>query len=139
MNAGLPGAGIGGIFYILFALAIPFKEIYLTLRVPTHRFRYRLVVTQLSIVAGIVLGVVAIYKLVNDVFGYDLSISVQTGGPCILFYSLLPVLISFGLLLIILCSVRLVAFMSSPRELSTKYISVPLAPTREGGQNGIAT
>ena len=114
MNVGLPGAGIGGIFYLLCALAMPVKEAFLTITRPGHKFRYRLVARQLGIVIGIVSGVIAIYKLVSNVFGFDLSLSGRTDS--IIFYSMLPVLISFGLLLIILTSVRLVGFFSSPHK-----------------------
>ena len=114
MNVGLPGAGIGGLFYLLCALAMPIKEVFLTITRPGHKFRYRLIATQLSIVIGIVSGVIAIYKLFSNVFGFDLSLSASTDS--IVFYSLVPVLISFGLLLIILTSVRLVAFFSSPHK-----------------------
>jgi hypothetical protein len=114
MNVGLPGAGIGGLFYLLCALAMPIKEVFLTITRPGHKFRYRLIATQLSIAIGIVLGVVAIYKLVSSVLGVDLSFSVHSDS--IMFYSLLPVLISFGLLLVILTSVRLVGFFSNPHK-----------------------
>ena len=76
MNVGLPGAGIGGIFYLLCALAMPFKEVFLTITKPDHKFRYRLVATQLSIAVGIIVGVIAIYKLVSNVFEFDPSFSV---------------------------------------------------------------
>jgi hypothetical protein len=114
MNVGLPGAGIGGLFYLLCALAMPIKEVILTVTRPEHKFRYRLVVTQLSIAIGIVLGVIAMYQLVSNVLGLDLSI--ETHSDSIIFYSLLPVLISLGLLLIILTSVRLVGLFSSPHK-----------------------
>ena len=114
MNVGLPGAGIGGLFYLLCALAMPIKEVILTVTRPEHKFRYRLVATQLSIVIGIVLGVIAMYQLVSNVLGLDLSI--ETHSDSIIFYSLLPVLISLGLLLIILTSVRLVGLFSSPHK-----------------------
>ena len=114
MNVGLPGAGIGGLFYLLCALAMPINEVFLTITRPGHKFRYRLIATQLGIVIGIVAGVVAIYKLINTVFGFDLSL--PAGTDSMLFYSLLPVLVSFGLLLIILTSVRLVSFFSSPHK-----------------------
>jgi hypothetical protein len=116
MNVGLPGAGIGGLFYLICALAMPVKEVFLTITRPEHRFRYRLIIMQLSIVAGIVSGVIAIYKLVNNVFGFNLSLSIRPDSTSIIFYSLLPVLISLGLLLIILTSVRLVGFFSSPHK-----------------------
>ena len=114
MNVGLPGAGIGGLFYLLCALAMPIKEVILTITKPGHKFRYRLIVRQLSIVIGIVIGVIAIYKLVSNVFGFGLSLSVRTDS--LIFYSLLPVLISFSLLMVILTSVWLVSIFSSQRK-----------------------
>jgi hypothetical protein len=114
MNVGLPGAGVGGLFYLLCALAMPIKEVYLTITRPRHKFRYRLVATQLGIVIGIVSGVLAIYELVKNVFGLELSNSTPTDS--VMFYSLLPVLISFSLLLIILITVRIAGLFSSPRK-----------------------
>ena len=114
MNVGLPGAGVGGLFYLLCALAMPIKEVFLTITRPEHKFRYRLIATQLSIVIGIVSGVIAIYKLVSNVLGIDLSFTAHTDS--IILYSLLPVMISFGLLLVILTSVRLMSFFSSPHK-----------------------
>jgi len=116
MNIGLPGAGIGGLFYLLCALAMPVKEVFLTITRPEHQFRYRLITRQLCIVTGIVSGVIVIYKLVNTVFNFNLSLSVPTDSASLIFYSLLPVLISLGLLLTILTSVRLAGFFSSPHK-----------------------
>jgi uncharacterized membrane protein len=106
MNIGLPGVGIAGIFYLLCALTMPFKEVFLTITKSNHKFRYRLVTTQLSIAVGIVIGIIAIYKLVSYAFGFDPSFSV----------AMLTILISFSLLLVILTSMRLVAFYSSPHK-----------------------
>ena len=114
MNVGLPGAGIGGIFYLLCALAMPVKEAFLTITIPRHKFRYRLIARQLSIAIGVVSGVVTIYKLFSNIFGFDISLSTQTDS--IIIFSLLPVWIGFGLLLIILTSVRVVGFFSTPRK-----------------------
>ena len=114
MNVGLPGAGIGGLFYLLCALAMPFKEVFLTITRPGHKFRYRLIATQLGIAIGIMLGIIAIYKLVSNVLEIDLSFTAHTDS--IIFYSLLPVMISLGLLLVILTLVRLMSFFSNPHK-----------------------
>ena len=118
MNVGLPGAGIGGLFYLFCALVMPVKEIFLTITKPKHKFRYRLITTQVSIAAGIVSGFIVVYKLVRNVFGFDPSLSVPFDNASIIFFSLLPILISCGLLLIILTLVQLVAFFSSPHKSS---------------------
>ena len=116
MNVGLPGAGIGGLFYLICTVIMPFKEVFLTLTKLEHKFRYRLIATQLGIVSAIVAGVVLIYELVSNLFGSDLLFSVSIDSSSLLFYSLLPVLISFGLLLLVLSLMRVVAFFASPHK-----------------------
>lgn len=59
MNAGLPGTGLGGIFYLLLALAMPVREIYLTARGRSSRERWRVVLRQLTLALGIVATVAA--------------------------------------------------------------------------------
>lgn len=58
MNAGLPGTGIGGLFYILLALLMPVRELYLTARRRSSRERWRIVLRQLTMAGGI-LGALA--------------------------------------------------------------------------------
>jgi hypothetical protein len=53
MTVGLPGTGIGGFFYILCALWMPFHELYRKLRRPDEPRRWRLAFTQFSIAASI--------------------------------------------------------------------------------------
>ncbi|MBQ0718646.1 MAG: hypothetical protein KBT88_00435 [Gammaproteobacteria bacterium] len=110
MNIGLPGAGIGGLYYLLCTSLMPFKELFLTLTVAEHKFRYRLVFTQVSIAVGIVIGLVAMYQVASNVLGLDLSLAAGMDGESQLFYATLPVLISLGLLLLILMLVEVAAF-----------------------------
>jgi len=56
MTAGLPGTGIGGVFYILSALFMPFAEIVITLRGKSSIKRWMLVLRQLTIAACIFAG-----------------------------------------------------------------------------------
>ena len=53
MTAGLPGSGIGGLYYLLLALWMPFYELWLTLRGRGDRRRWALVLKQSSMAAGI--------------------------------------------------------------------------------------
>ena len=57
MNAGLPGTGIGGVFYLLSALWMPFHELHKTLRRKSRPQRMRLILVQLSIALGIIAGI----------------------------------------------------------------------------------
>ena len=118
MNIGLPGAGVGGLYYLACTSFMPIKEVYLCLTKPDHKFRYRLVISQLAIASGIVLGLIAMYLLLNNVFGLHLSLADNAGSESLLFYSLLPVLISLGLLLILLSLIEVAAFFAKKKTIS---------------------
>lgn len=53
MTAGLPGVGIGGIFYLASALLMPVRSLASVLRGRSHEARWRLAVRQASIAASI--------------------------------------------------------------------------------------
>jgi hypothetical protein len=55
VNPGLPGAGVGAIFYIILALIMPLNELRLSLRGRSSRARWLVVGRQWAIAAGIVL------------------------------------------------------------------------------------
>lgn len=56
MTAGLPGVGIGGIFYLLCALAMPFVELANTLRGRTSKKRWGVVAKQFLMLCSIIAG-----------------------------------------------------------------------------------
>jgi hypothetical protein len=53
MTAGLPGTGIGGIFYLLLAVLAPVRELARLLRGRSSGRRWMTIMGQLAIVAGI--------------------------------------------------------------------------------------
>jgi hypothetical protein len=53
MTAGLPGTGIGGIFYFLLAMGMPFCEVFRTIQRRTSLARWGFITLQLSFVFGI--------------------------------------------------------------------------------------
>jgi hypothetical protein len=57
MNVGLPGTGIGGVFYLLSALWMPFHEIYRTIREKKPPQRVHLILAQVSLALGIIAGI----------------------------------------------------------------------------------
>jgi hypothetical protein len=57
MNAGLPGTGIGGIFYLLSALWMPFHEIPKSFGKQIQPQRMRLIFVQCGIALGIIAGI----------------------------------------------------------------------------------
>jgi len=56
MTAGLPGIGIGGIFYMLCGLWMPFKELFYTFSRRSSIKRWKVVAAQFSFVCGIMAG-----------------------------------------------------------------------------------
>jgi len=116
MNVGLPGAGIGGLYYLICTAIMPFKEVFMTLTKPKHQFRYRLVFSQLSIASGIVLGFIGIYKLLNTLFKADLSLQVSINNIGFLPNYSLPVVISLALLVFILVLIEVFAFVYRKKD-----------------------
>ena len=56
MTVGLPGAGIGGLFYLVAGLGMPVRESWLTVRGRSSRARWRTVLHQFTIAGGIFAG-----------------------------------------------------------------------------------
>jgi purine-cytosine permease-like protein len=52
-NAGLPGTGIGGLFYLLLALSMPFVEASRALRGRSGPGRWPQVITQFTLACGV--------------------------------------------------------------------------------------
>ena len=53
-NTGLPGTGLGGLFYVLLAMAMPPVELYRTLRGRSSIARWRQVGARFAIACGVV-------------------------------------------------------------------------------------
>jgi hypothetical protein len=53
MTAGLPGVGIGGIFYLASAIAMPVRSLFAVFTGRVHEARWRVALLQASIAAGI--------------------------------------------------------------------------------------
>jgi hypothetical protein len=58
---GLPGTGLGGIFYIVSALLMPFVELTMTLRGRSSRERWRSVGLRVSLALGVLAGITLTY------------------------------------------------------------------------------
>ena len=56
MVAGLPGTGIGGMFYLMSAFLMPFKELIKTFRGHSNKRRWKLVGSQTGLALGIMGG-----------------------------------------------------------------------------------
>jgi hypothetical protein len=58
MTAGLPGTGLGGLLYVVLALLMPLRELYLTARSRSSRERWALVARQAAMALAIVVVLV---------------------------------------------------------------------------------
>ena len=92
-NAGLPGTGLGGLFYILLAVWMPVAELSATLRGRSSRARWRQVGTQFALACGIIVAVGA--TVVTYMHLVDVPRTLGLGGPTL---ALAPVVLA-GLLL----------------------------------------
>lgn len=69
MNAGLPGTGIGGLFYLLAGLLLPVIEVYQTLKGRSSLERWRFVLRHTALAWGILFSIevaAVLIKLVSD-------------------------------------------------------------------------
>ena len=77
MNVGLPGTGIGGLFYLLMALVMPIMELGNTLLGRSTLDRWKLVLRQVILASGVVLGLVATGWLLNHALPRHAAISLH--------------------------------------------------------------
>lgn len=68
MFAGLPGTGIGGIFYLLLTLWMPINELYLTLDGRSSMERWKFIVGRWSLFALVVVVMWAQVKVLKGFF-----------------------------------------------------------------------
>lgn len=76
MTPGMPGAGIGGIFYLLSAVVMPFRELYRTARGRSSRARWLGVARQ----AGIALTIGTSVWATGWLLGFLLAEPAAAGG-----------------------------------------------------------
>jgi hypothetical protein len=69
MFAGLPGIGVGTLFYVLIALWMPFREIAFVIQRRSSWARWRLIGTQLVFAAGIIVSVAVADRLLLWMLG----------------------------------------------------------------------
>lgn len=110
-NAGLPGTGLGGLFYLLLAFAMPVVEAVQTVRGRSSRARWRRVGAQFALACGIVVVTVASMVALGRLV--DLPRPLGLDGPGLAFA---PVLVGVAVLGVLLVLIRVWARLdrSSP-------------------------
>lgn len=122
-NAGLPGTGLGGFFYIFMAFTMPFYELYLTIQGKSSPSRWKLVAKQLFIAIGILAGVEAAAWMASKLFNLQKPTVAILGGSSFMpnLFLATPMLLSFAVLLVILGIIRIWAFAYKLRESRLEY------------------
>ncbi len=84
MFAGLPGTGIGGVFYILLTLFMPLRELYLTARGRGSVERWKFVGSRFFLFAGVIAGLwiqmVILHALVSSETSQLMSYAASGGA-----------------------------------------------------------
>jgi len=70
MTAGLPGTGLGGIYYILLVAVMPAREAYLTVRGRSSVARWKTVGYHLAMVGGILAALAAFAWVMTSAFNW---------------------------------------------------------------------
>jgi hypothetical protein len=80
MFAGLPGIGVGTLFYVLTALWMPVKEIGCLVRGNSSRARWRLIAVQLLFAVGIIASIAFADRLLMRLLGIESPTSATPAG-----------------------------------------------------------
>ena len=74
MTAGLPGTGIGGLYYLLLTALMPFREVWLTVRGRSSAARWREVLRHVALAGGIIGALLATAWLIRAALLFGASI-----------------------------------------------------------------
>jgi len=108
-NAGLPGTGLGGLFYIVLALGMPLAELYRTLRGRSSLARWRQVGMQFALACGIIS--VTIATAASYLQLADAPSPLGLSGPALI---LAPVLLAASMLTCLVVVLRIWAKVQGP-------------------------
>jgi hypothetical protein len=150
MNAGLPGTGIGGIFYLLSALWMPFHALHKTLRKKSQPQRGRLILSQVGLALGIIAGIWLTGWLLGELLVAKRAWLSSKPDGVVAATSALPnvikmtmVFLTIGLLMIVVGSVhilKLVMRYRKPRHasFSRTHLTTSFKPQVSHGERSYA-
>ena len=125
MTAGVPGAGIAGLFYLAGALLAPLWNLSRRARGgPSARswiFVARLALMAFAMLAGIGLaGVLVGYHLTSPTIMAHVPGAADNAPASAVFIARLTVVLTIGTLALVLGAVELLALVASPRRLAAR-------------------
>jgi hypothetical protein len=102
MIAGIPGTGIGGLFYLLITLWMPFRELYLVLRKRSRPAPRRVMRQQLCMSLGLITGMWGTGELIAQVLRWAGLVDAQN------FLHRASILVTLGVLIVVYLTVHLI-------------------------------
>jgi hypothetical protein len=123
MSAGLPGLGLGGLFFILSALFAPVVELRRTLRGESSVASWRRVGRQFTLAVAMIVAVDLALRLTFVALGATGLGESRDGGVTVL--PLLPIGITAGLLATVLAGAKAWQLAASARSRGLPPLSVP--------------
>jgi hypothetical protein len=140
MTAGLPGTGIGGLFYLLLVFWMPCRELYQLCRGRSSPQRWRAIGFYLALTVGIVIMTYAeawlISKAVTHV-AMGLGLPVPGNGHGYRVLAAMSIIMSLGSLAGVVVSVhlvRLVMWLNRRKPSLRPMITGPMAGTAAAAQ-----
>ncbi len=134
MIAGLPGTGIGGLFYVGLTLLMPFRELYRAIRGRSNAKRWSFIAVQMSFVLGIAGGMWGEAWAIGKLVEWIAAISKGYWHDTMMQARMLSYVIPGGA---VLCLVAVVLFFYALKfttrlgEKSRKVTPAPVAVQRE--------
>ena len=120
MNVGLPGTGLGGLFYLLAALLMPIVELIRTIRSgKANRRRWRMAVSQAALAGGIIAGLWGTAWCANQFMPYKFRQDLLALGRDMTdVFGVLPAVLTLSTLGALLVVVEGWAWFTTPRQSS---------------------
>jgi hypothetical protein len=127
MTAGLPGTGIGCLFYLVSALCMPFIELYMTCRGRSSRQRWKLVATQLGLALGIAGGFWVTGWCLGQLLPAKQVLSLQGTGEALNVIAITSFLMSGAVLVCVLIGIEVLSMIARWRDKRRAALAVSLS------------
>lgn len=120
MIAGLPGTGIGGLFYLMSALFMPIRELYYTVQGKSSKKQWKLVGSQVSLALGVIGGFWATGWALSHIVPVKTKLNMTGSSPALKVLFVKPFIISISVLLGVLAAIEIIGVMSLFKRSSLK-------------------
>jgi hypothetical protein len=130
MTVGLPGVGIGGIFYLISALLMPIHESIRTFRGESSAGRWRVVATHWTLAAAIVAALWATGWVLGLIVPAA-AIGIDPAASSVVARNVIEVgalALSLGTLTLVLLAVHIARLLVGSRDVAGRHRPMPIQP-----------